>query len=81
MRENVKLSSLQAGEWGYVTGVTAGPDMARRLADLGVVPGTRVTCELESPSGDPKAYRIRGALIALRRRDAGDIRVTPWQDR
>ena len=47
----------------------------RRLLDLGVVPGTRVTSELRGPSGDPTAYRIRGALIALRRDQAHHIFV------
>ncbi len=47
----------------------------RRLLDLGVVPGTRIVPELVSTSGDPVAYRIRGALIALRREQAGWIEV------
>jgi DtxR family Mn-dependent transcriptional regulator len=47
----------------------------RRLLDLGVVPGTTVTAELVSASGDPVAYRIRGALIALRREQASWIEV------
>jgi DtxR family Mn-dependent transcriptional regulator len=47
----------------------------RRLLDLGVVPGTRVTAEFASPGGDPIAYRIRGALIALRRVQAELIQV------
>jgi DtxR family Mn-dependent transcriptional regulator len=42
----------------------------RRLLDLGVVPGTEITPELAGMSGDPVAYRIRGALIALRREQA-----------
>jgi DtxR family transcriptional regulator, Mn-dependent transcriptional regulator len=42
----------------------------RRLLDLGVVPGTLLVAELGSASGDPIAYRIRGALIALRRQQA-----------
>lgn len=42
----------------------------RRLLDLGLVPGTAVTPELTSAAGDPVAYRIRGALIALRRTQA-----------
>jgi DtxR family Mn-dependent transcriptional regulator len=48
----------------------------RRLLDLGVVPGTEITPELRSAAGDPIAYRIRGALIALRRTQAKWIRVT-----
>jgi DtxR family Mn-dependent transcriptional regulator len=42
----------------------------RRLLDLGVVPGTEIVPELRSAAGDPVAYRIRGALIALRREQA-----------
>ena len=42
----------------------------RRLLDLGLVPGTAVTPELTSAAGDPTAYRIRGALIALRHTQA-----------
>lgn len=47
----------------------------RRLLDLGVVPGARITPELVSAAGDPVAYRIRGALIGLRAEQARWIRV------
>lgn len=47
----------------------------RRLLDLGVVRGAEVTPELVSANGDPIAYRIRGALIALRRAQAAEILV------
>ena len=47
----------------------------RRLLDLGLVRGTPVTRELTSAGGDPVAYRIRGALIALRRTQAAWIRI------
>jgi DtxR family Mn-dependent transcriptional regulator len=40
-----------------------------------VRPGTENSAEIRSPSGDPVAYRIRGALIALRRPQAEDIYV------
>jgi DtxR family Mn-dependent transcriptional regulator len=49
----------------------------RRLLDLGVVPGTTVHAEFRSATGDPVAYRIRGALIALRRQQAQWILVEP----
>ena len=47
----------------------------RRLLDLGVVRGTEITPELVSAAGDPVAYRIRGALIALRETQASWIAV------
>lgn len=57
-----------------LTGACRGPQR-RRLLDLGVVPGTTITAELSSPGGDPVAYRIRGALIALRRHQAAWIEI------
>ena len=71
------LSSARRGEAVRVTALSPacqGPQR-RRLLDLGVVPGTRITPELESRSGDPVAYRIRGALIALRREQAEWIEI------
>ena len=49
----------------------------RRFRDLGLVEGTRVGCVLCSPLGDPKAYRVRGALIAIRKEDAEMMAVEP----
>ncbi len=73
MFETLRLSDLGEGESAYVKEVSARPGMDRRLTDLGLVPGTRVTCVLKSPAGDPRAYWIRGTLIALRRSDAGGV--------
>ena len=73
MCEALSLSALREGESAYVTEVNAGPAMDRRLTDLGLVRGTRVTCVLRSPAGDPCAYLIRGALIALRQADAEGV--------
>lgn len=70
METKVSLAALREGERARVTELLAQAGMRRRLLDLGLTPGTWVECELKSPSGDPAAYRIRGALIALRRKDA-----------
>ena len=47
----------------------------RRLLDLGIVPGAQIEAEYASPGGDPVAYRVREALIALRRTQAELIQV------
>ncbi len=47
----------------------------RRLMDLGVLPGTRISAEAKAPFGEPVAYRIRGASIALRRDQARMIEI------
>lgn len=51
-----------------------GPER-NRLLDLGLVPGTQVTLILTSPVGGPKAYRIRGASIALRREQTDKVLI------
>lgn len=51
----------------------------RRLMDLGLLPGTLVTAELVSAGGDPTAYRIRGALIALRKNQTDQIFIAPQE--
>ena len=48
----------------------------RRLMDLGLLPGTTIEVEMASAGGDPIAYRIRGALIALRKSQAQLISVS-----
>ncbi len=48
----------------------------RRFMDLGIIPGTVIEMETRSPGGDPTAFRIRGALIALRREQAAQIQIT-----
>lgn len=73
MSDPLILSALPPGESAYVSSVNTDPAMTRRLTDLGLIPGTRVTCLIRSPAGDPQAYLIRGALIALRNSDAGHI--------
>jgi DtxR family Mn-dependent transcriptional regulator len=72
-----RLDALHPGESAEVIRLAAtvqGPSR-RRLLDLGVVPGTVIRADLSSASGDPMAYRIRGALIALRRVQAHEILV------
>ena len=72
----LRLDALRPGERGYISRLEPDGDVTGRLEDLGFLPGTRVECELLSPAGDPAAYRVRQALIALRRRDASRVLVT-----
>lgn len=72
-----RLSSLGLGQQATVVDISPACRGAerRRLLDLGVVPGTVIRAELVSTSGDPVAYRIRGAMIALRNAQADLIHV------
>jgi len=71
------LLDLARGEVGRVIDISPAcrGSQRRRLLDLGVVRGTEIAAELVSATGDPVAYRIRGALIALRREHAEWIRI------
>ena len=71
------LSILGPGDRGQVMELSPRLRGAerRRILDLGVLPGTEISAELVSPAGDPTAYRIRGALIALRKEQADRIRI------
>jgi DtxR family Mn-dependent transcriptional regulator len=74
-----RLSSLNVGQTAEVVDLSPACRglERRRLLDLGLVPGTTVTAELQSMGNDPTAYRIRGALIALRRQQADLILIKP----
>ncbi len=66
------LNELNIGEEATVANMRC---KSRRLRDLGLVEGTKVKCVLRSPLGDPAAYKIRGAVVAIRREDASQITV------
>lgn len=73
-----RLDALRLGERATVAQISPmvqGPQR-RRLLDLGVIPGTVVVAEMSSPFGNPMAYSIRGALIALRREQAHGILIS-----
>jgi DtxR family Mn-dependent transcriptional regulator len=72
-----RLSELASGELAEV--VALDPDcrgfMRRRLLDLGFTPGARVRPDLTTFAGDPRAYRVRGTTIALRREQSARVLV------
>ena len=71
------LAELNLGESAVVTQLSPAcrGSERRRFLDLGILPGTQIVAELRSPGGDPTGYRIRGALIALRREQARQILI------
>lgn len=69
------LTHLQEGERARVVSLASRGSIKRRLQDLGLIAGTLVTCIQKSPYGDPVAYGIRGAVIALRAEDAAGVLI------
>jgi ferrous iron transport protein A len=71
----IRMNELQHGQSGRVQTLHAEGGVRRRMLDLGLIPGTAIQRLMASPAGDPVCYRVRGAMIALRSADAGQIAV------
>ena len=75
MQSVERLSELTLGKRAVVADIHSDDSMRRRLQDLGFINGTEVACVLKSPLGDPVAYLIRGAVIALRYEDSSHVQI------
>ena len=66
------LSSLKVGEKAEVVGISPNcrGQQRRRLMDLGIVPGSRISAVMKSASGDPVGYRVMGTTIGIRKQHA-----------
>lgn len=69
------LNSIDVGEYAEISELLTKGSMRRRLLDIGLTPDTRVQCVGKSPAGDPKAFLIRGAVIAIRSEDCAQILI------
>ena len=69
------LCDIVPGQYAVVKKLQTQGAMRRRLIDIGLTENTRVKCVGRAPCGDPSAYMIRGAVIAIRRGDADKIIV------
>ena len=67
------LCDMSTNTYATVVSLETKGELRRRLMDRGLVEGTTVECVRKSPAGDPKAYLIRGAVIALRNEDAATV--------
>lgn len=73
MTEAISLMRLKPGERGVIKELRDNGSMRRRLLDIGLVESTPIECIGRSPLGDPSAYLIRGAVIAIRSEDCENI--------
>lgn len=66
----MNLYELPLNKLGIIDNLNCNGLVRRRLLDLGLVNGTKIVPVFKSPSGDPTAFEIRKALIALREEDS-----------
>jgi ferrous iron transport protein B len=70
------LDHLLNGESAQVTQVLVQGKIKRRLVEMGITPGTKITVTKRAPLGDPIEIALRGYKLTIRRADAEGIRVT-----
>lgn len=69
------LTNLADGQKASIKSLSVNGTMRRRLQDIGLIEGAKVECLHRSPFGDPIAFVIRGAVIALRAADCAAILI------
>jgi Fe2+ transport system protein FeoA len=69
------LVDLRKGDTGILDRIELPGDDARRLMELGFLPGARVTAGFSAPGGDPRVFQVDGSEIALRRETARRMKV------
>ena len=74
-KEMMSLDQLKPGEKGRIIGMMLEEGIGKKLADMGFQQGRTVECAYRSPWGDPAAYYVMGALVAIRHGEAEKIQV------
>lgn len=69
------LNHLEIGQTARVVDINKNSNLYQRFLDIGICENTMIECVLKSPWNNPKAYRIKGATIAIRNEDASAIKV------
>ena len=75
----VTLDQLTEGKGCCLDRIDLCEDEARRLMELGFLPGTHIAAARSAPFGDPRVFRVDGSEVALRRETAAKlvIRLLP----
>ena len=76
MSKNSTLSNLPVGSEARVVSVNATNGIARRIMEMGVVPGVTISVIKAAPFGDPIEVRVRGYSLAMRKTEADAIEVS-----
>ena len=72
---HASLVDLRKGDAAILDRIDLPTEDARRLMELGFVPGTRITAGFSAPGGDPRVFQVDGSEIALRRDTARRLKV------
>ena len=71
----MNMRHMKPKQSGTITSITAEGELGRRIRDMGLVPGTRITVQGRAPLKDPVALRLMGFTLTLRNSEADYIDV------
>ena len=71
----LNMRQMKAKQSGTIVAISAGGELGRRIRDMGLIPGTRITLQGRAPLYDPVALRVMGFTLTLRNSEADFIDV------
>lgn len=71
------LGDLACGESGILESLDLDAGEARRMMELGFIPGVSVCAARCAPGGDPRVYQVDGSEVAMRRETAVRLLLRP----
>ncbi len=74
-KDKPRLTDLRRGQQAVIEGFDLPEEFARRLMELGFLPGGVVKAGRTAPGGDPRVFEVDGSEVALRRETALQIRI------
>lgn len=77
MQKQLSLNDIKPGEKAKISSVKSTGSIRRRLLDMGFTENSVIECVGKSPLGDPTAFLIRGAVVAIRSEDCKNILIKP----
>ncbi|MBW2501576.1 MAG: ferrous iron transport protein A [Deltaproteobacteria bacterium] len=75
MQARIPMRQMKDHQSATITAVKANGEMGRRLRDMGLIPGTKITIQGRAPLKDPVALRLMGFTLTLRNSEADFIEV------
>jgi ferrous iron transport protein A len=76
-QQPLTLAGLRSGEEGILDRIDLPDDVARRLMELGFLPGNTIVPARTAPGGGARVFRVDGSEIALRHDTAGRLYLRP----
>jgi ferrous iron transport protein A len=71
----MSISDLRPGQMAVIDNINGDIRFSKRLQALGCIEGTEVTVKTCAPFGDPIIINLRGFNLAIRKKDAKNIKI------